>query len=99
MDFQYLSTTLPLISNVIRYYMHGNHREEMQSSEPAWWSCAQFGFAMEKAEEAIMNHFADEFSLFFCLQTLCQQIATFSEVSIIWNSSVDNTHVQIMGHC
>lgn len=34
MDFQYLSTALPLLSNVIRYYMHDNHREEMESSLP-----------------------------------------------------------------
>lgn len=90
MDFQYLNTTLPLISNVIRYYMHDNHRKKLQSSETAWWSYAQFVFAMKKPEETIMNHLADEFYLFFCLQTICQQIVIFSNVSIIWNSSVDN---------
>lgn len=97
MDFQYLSTTLPLISNVIRYSMHDNHREEMQSSEAAWWSCAQFGFAMKKSEEAIMNHLVDEFSVFFCLQTICQQTATFSDVSIIWSSWWTITHVSNHG--
>lgn len=86
MDFQYLSTTLPLISNVIRYYMHGNHRGEMQSSETAWWSCA----VGKKSKEDTMNHLADKFSVFFCLQTIWQQIATFSDVSIIWNLSVGN---------
>lgn len=86
MDFQYLSTTLPLISNVIRFYMHDHHREEMQSSGTAWWSCAVW----KKPEEAIMNSLADKFSVFFCLQTIWQQIATFLGVSIIWNLPVDN---------
>lgn len=90
MDFQYLSTTLPLISNVIRYYMHDNHRKKLQSSETAWWSYARFVFAMKKSEEAVMNHLTDEFYIFLCLQTICQQIVIFSNVFIIWNSSVDN---------
>lgn len=37
-----------------------------------------------------MNHLADKFSVFFCLQTIWQQIATSSDVSIIWNLPVDN---------